>query len=266
MRLAALQFDIAWEQKQVNFSRIEIMLQWAATAGSHLCVLPEMFACGFSMNAAMLAESETGPTLSFMRDQAALHKMWICGSLPHRPSIQNRTHSGKNDSPRKPFNTLFFVGPSGECVHYHKIHPFSYAKEHLHYQAGDSWTSLEIEGTRITPFICYDLRFANEFWATTEHTDLYIVVANWPRARREHWKTLLQARAIENQAYVVGVNRVGTGGNLDYSGDSMAIDPTGQILTSAQEQETMLLVEISAETVEQTRTQFPFLPDRRRLR
>jgi predicted amidohydrolase len=115
----------------------------------------------------------------------------------------------------------------------------------------------------VSPFVCYDLRFADEFWQLAEATDVYLVPANWPEKRRLHWSTLLQARAIENQAYVVGVNRVGEGGGLMYSGDSRIVDPLGELLATASQTETILLADISATRVREVRDHFRFLPDRR---
>ena len=110
-----------------------------------------------------------------------------------------------------PSNTLLLAGPQGQLHRYRKLHPFSFAGEHEHYAAGTELLQVELLGLRCSFFICYDLRFANEFWSLAENTDLYVVVANWPARRREHWTSLLRARAIENQAYVAGVNRVGPG-------------------------------------------------------
>ena len=129
--------------------------------------------------------------------------------------------------------------------------------------AGTQLYTFEIEGLRVSPLVCYDLRFADEFWQLARQTDLFIIPANWPETRRLHWQTLLQARAIENQAYVIGCNRVGEGGGLTYSGDSRIIDPQGELLATAARTEAILLADIAVETVTQTRDRFRFLPDRR---
>jgi predicted amidohydrolase len=180
--------------------------------------------------------------------------VWLCGSMPEAPE----------GSP-KPFNALVLAGPNGKVLHrYHKIHPFSFAREHEHYATGEGHVTVDVEGLRCTLFICYDLRFADEFWGRADATDAYIVVANWPERRRRHWTTLLQARAIENQAYVVGVNRVGHGSGLDYSGDSRIIDPWGEILAAGAGGETMLLADLSPDAVRDAREKFPVLKDRRR--
>ena len=252
MLIAALQSDIAWEDPSANFERLRPWIATAATAGARLVVLPEMFSYGFSMATDRIHEPPGGESTRFLAEEAANHGLWVAGSLPERPQDADR-----------PYNTLVVAGPRGEIHRYRKIHPFTFAGEHKSYLPGESFESLTIEGVRFTLFICYDLRFADEFWATAKETDVYLVVANWPEARRHHWTGLLAARAIENQAYVVGVNRVGQGGKLRYTGDSRIVDPMGEILASAAEQETLLFAEVTAEKVQETREQLPFMPDRR---
>jgi predicted amidohydrolase len=253
MRLAALQTDIVWEQPRQNFERLEPKLAAAAAAGARLIVLPEMYACGFSMQTEHIAEAPGGPSVSFLQEQAAKLGVWLCGSVPERGS----------DSAERPANTLVLAAPDGATHRYRKRHPFTFAKEHEHYRAGEDTFTLDIEGVRTSAFICYDLRFADDFWGLATRTDLYLVIANWPRKRREHWQTLLRARAIENQAWVVGVNRVGEGGGIVYSGDSMIIDPWGEVVCAASRDETTLLADIDVERVREARTKFPVLQDRR---
>jgi predicted amidohydrolase len=252
MNVAAIQSDIAWEHPQENFERLAPLIARAARAGAQLVVLPEMFACGFSMNTATIREPADGATSRFLARMAAEHRLWICGSFPQLGPGAERPH-----------NTLLLCGPGGEAHRYHKIHPFSLAREHEHYQAGADFLTVPLHGVRVTFFICYDLRFADEFWRTARETDAYVVVANWPDRRREHWRTLLRARAIENQAYVVGVNRVGSGNGLDYAGDSAIIDPWGETLVEARKDPTILLGEIDAARVADARTKLPVIPDRR---
>ena len=160
------------------------------------------------------------------------------------------------------------AGPDGTVHRYAKVHPFTYAGEDEHFAAGDQLVTVEIGGVRCSLFVCFDLRFADEFWQLAEDTDCYLVPANWPRPRRRHWTALLQARAIENQAYVVGVNRVGEGrrrdgGPLPYAGDSMIVDPLGHVLVQAAEVETTLVAEVDPAVVADARSRFPFLRDRR---
>ena len=252
MRIAALQSDIVWENPEANFERLRPWVAAAAGAGARLLVLPEMFACGFSMATERIAEPEGGPSTRFLVEQAAEHGLWLAGSVPERaPGAQ------------RPRNTLVLAGPGGEIHRYFKIHPFTYADEHQHYDAGTETVTVAVEGLRLSLFICYDLRFADEFWGIARETDVYLVVANWPETRRRHWQALLSARAIENQAYVVGVNRVGSGGKLRYTGDSQILDPMGNVLAAGSEGETLLLADVDAETVAETRRKLPFLPDRR---
>lgn len=252
MRVAAIQHTIVWEDPTANFARLTPMLTEARDGGADLIVLPEMFACGFSMNTDAIAEDERGPTLAFLRERSAKLGCWIAGSIPIRM---------RAEQPR-PTNSLFFCGPAGEQHRYDKIHPFSYAGEHERYEAGSTRMTFEIHGVRVTPFVCYDLRFANEFWDRAHETDCYIVVANWPEKRAHHWSALLRARAIENLAWVVGVNRVGEGGGLKYSGESSIIDPTGKIVTRDSGNETTLFADVSSGRVSDTRARFPFLQDR----
>jgi predicted amidohydrolase len=146
---------------------------------------------------------------------------------------------------------------------YRKIHPFTYGGEHEKYAAGATPVTVDVEGVRCSLFVCYDLRFADEFWQCAAGTDLYVVPANWPEARREHWRTLLRARAIENQAYLIGCNRVGKAGKLNHLGDSVILDPLGRPLCEASVGETVLLAEADAGEVARVRKEFPFLQDRR---
>lgn len=252
MRVAAIQHDIAWEDGAATRSGLEPHLRAAAGAGARFAVLPEMFPTGFSMEPGRIAEPEGGPSTDFLRTQAADLGLWLAGSVPIRP-----------DSGGRPVNRFLLAGPGGELHHYDKIHPFTYSGEHEHYAAGTRRITVDVEGVRVTPFVCYDLRFADEFWAEAPGTDCYVVVANWPAARRAHWQALLVARAIENQAYVVGVNRVGEGGGLDYAGDSRIIDPLGEILAGGAGAETILLADVDPDVVTATRSRFPFLGDRR---
>ncbi len=252
MRIAALQSDTVWEDPQANFKRLRPWIATAASAGARLLLLPEMYSYGFSMATERISEPPGGESTQFLLDEAARHGLWIGGSLPER-----------QDGAPKPHNTLVLASPEGTIHRYRKIHPFTHAGEHESYQAGDAFETVEIDGVRFTLFICYDLRFADEFWATTETTDVYLVAANWPERRAQHWVSLLIARAIENQAYVVGVNRVGEGGGLRYSGDSRILDPLGVMLAAGAEQETLLIADVDAETVRNIRQKLPFLADRR---
>lgn len=247
-----MQHDIAWEDRDANLARLAGMVDAVAGDGAEVVVLAEMFATGFSMDADRVAEGPEGPSTGFLVDAAARNHAWVCGSIALRTDP---------DGPAS--NVLTVAGPAGELVRYAKVHPFTYSGEHEHYRAGDALVTVPIGTLRCTLFVCYDLRFADEFWASAHHTDCYLVVANWPAARREHWTTLLRARAIENQAWVVGVNRVGAGGGQDYAGDSCIIDPWGTPVATAGAGEEVIAADVDPAAVADARARFPVLADRR---
>ena len=252
MKIALFQSDIVWEDPEANFARVEPQIKAAAAAGARLILLPEMFACGFSMNTAAIQEPHDGPTATFLRRCAKEYELWVGASFPMlRPGAE------------RPTNHFLLGGPDAQSHSYDKIHPFSFAKEDHFYEAGKEFVHVESEGVRMTLFTCYDLRFADEFWATADKTDAYLLVANWPDKRREHWRTLLRARAIENQAYMVAVNRVGKASGLSYCGDSVVLDPWGAALCEANKDEILLLADIDATRVQDARTKFPIYGDRR---
>ena len=253
MRVAGIQHDIVWEDRDTNLARLAPMIAGAAADGARLIVLTEMFSTGFSMAVERVAEPPDGPSASFLVEQARAHGVWICGSLPERP-----------DAGERPFNQLVLAAPDGTTHRYAKIHPFGYGAEPEHYAAGDAFLTVDVEGVRCSFFVCYDLRFADEFWPLASETDCYVIPANWPRQRAAHWKALLPARAIENQAYVVGVNRVGTGDGLTYVGDSVILDPLGEVVAAATgDAECVVAGEVDAERVRAVRERYPFLRDRR---
>ncbi len=252
LRVAGIQHDTIWNDPAANFAHLAPMIAGAAASGADLVVLTEFYSTGFAQAIAAAAEDPDGPSTRFLAGQAAEHGVWVCGSLPERTAGFER-----------PTNRFVLAGPGGQLHRYSKIHPFSYAGEHEHFDAGADFLTVEVNGVRVTPFVCYDLRFGDEFWVNGPSTDLFVVVANWPEGRRLHWQALLQARAIENQTYVIGVNRVGTGGGLDYSGDSRIVDPLGELLATAARAETVISANVSAETVRAVRARFPFLADRR---
>ncbi len=252
MKVALVQHDVVWEDAIATCAHVEPMVAAAAGAGARLVVLTEMFSTGFTMAPERLAEPVDGPSATFLREQSATNEVWICASIP--TAAPERA---------KPVNRLVLAAPDGTTYHYDKIHPFSYGGEPDHYDAGSTFLTVDIEGLRTSFFVCYDLRFADEFWQLAEQTDCYVVPANWPESRRLHWQTLLQARAIENQAYVIGVNRVGDGGGLSYCGDSRIVDPVGEIIAAGARTEAVLVAEVDASLVRNTRDRFRFLPDRR---
>ncbi len=256
LRVAAIQHDIVWHDRCANFGRLAPMVAGAAAGGADLVLVTETFSTGFSFDTPGIGEPEGGPSSQFLAEQASTHGIWVGGSCP-----EIAPEASPDD--QRPSNVFVLAGPDGTTHRYRKIHPFSHAGEERYVRAGTEFVTVEIAGVRLSLFVCYDLRFADEFWALAPSTDAYLVVANWPQKRRLHWSTLLRARAIENQAYVVGVNRVGSGGSLDYSGDSAIIDPLGEILASGAGGETVLFADLDADHVASTRDHFRFLQDRR---
>lgn len=252
MKIAAIQHDIVWADRDANFQHLTPLIETAAHNGAQFVLLSEMFSTGFVVDDDSIAENEGGPSSQFLHSLASRLNITIAGSCPERT----------DDDPR-PFNSLVVAHPDGAATRYRKIHPFTYGNEHLHFRPGSAHTSALINGVRTSLSVCYDLRFADEYWTQAHTTDLFIVPANWPESRREHWMALLRARAIENQCYVVGCNRVGDGGKLHYSGDSMIIDPLGNVLAHADDSESIIYADVDAAEVARVRNQFPFMQDRR---
>ena len=255
MQVALIQHDIAWQDAAATTARLAPVVARAAAAGAQLVVLTEMFATGFSMDTERIAEPRGGPTERWLVEQATVNETWLVGSI---------AQWDPTDPAGRAVNVAVLVGPGGQTHRYEKMHPFTYAGEHERFRAGDKPLTVDIDGVRTSIFVCYDLRFADDFWALAPETDCYVVVANWPAARREHWRTLLRARAIENQAYVVGANRVGSvpGGSdrpLEHAGDSVIIDPLGRVLVEDAHVETTL---VDPAQVTDVRRRVPFLADR----
>ncbi len=252
MRVAGIQHDITWENPTATIKSVAPMVAAAAAGGARLIVLSEMYSSGFSMAPERVAEAPEGQSATFLVESAAKHDAWMCASIPTAdPAIE------------RPVNRMVVASPEGIAGTYDKIHPFTLGNEHNHYSAGKAPLTLDVEGVRTTFFICYDLRFADHFWNLASDTDLYVVAANWPAKRRLHWQALLQARAIENLTYVLGVNRVGPdGNNMGHAGDSVLHSPLGETLASAAEIETVMFGEVDPATVDEVRTRFGFLNDR----
>jgi predicted amidohydrolase len=260
VKIGVVQHDIVWEDRAANLARLAPQVARAAAAGAELVLLSETFSTGFSMTPG-IGEPEGGPSSGFLREQAAEHGVWVAGSCPEIAADVGGAGGG---TPALPFNSFVLAGPDGTVHRYRKLHPFTHGGEHERFRAGEGPLTVEIGGLRITPFICYDLRFADVFWRAAPTTDVYLVTANWPAARRLHWQTLLQARAIENQAYVVGCNRVGVAGDgTEHAGDSRIVSPMGELLATAAGVETIVLADVDAAEVAATRDRLRFLPDRR---
>lgn len=258
LRIAAIQHDIVWMDQQANYDRLAPMIAGAAAAGAGLVLLTETFSTGFGFRddgeAELRAEPEGGASAQFLESMAAEHGIWVGGT-----ALEIAAGSAET----RPSNTFILAGADGVTHRYRKIHPFTYSGEERVVAPGTDFVTVDINGVSVTLFVCYDLRFADEFWQLAHDTDVYLVPANWPERRRAHWISLLQARAIENQAYVVGVNRVGVGGGQAYCGDSQIIDPLGELLATASRNETVIWADVSAAHVAQVRERFRFLQDRR---
>ena len=250
MRVAGVQFDIEWEEPEENFRRAAPLLERAAGAGARLVALPEMFNTGFSMNAAE-ASGHAAATRAWLAEQAMRLQVHLIGGY------------AEPGAPR-PKNALSLMGPDGkELLHYQKMHPFSLAGENQHFSGGTQVATATIEGVRVTPVICYDLRFPELFRSVVDKSDLFVVIANWPEKRRHAWSTLLMARAIENQCFVLGVNRVGDVRGEPHSGDSALLDPFGLPRATASQEATIVVGEVDPAEVARVRERFPFLKDRR---
>ncbi|MDH7570814.1 MAG: carbon-nitrogen family hydrolase [Armatimonadota bacterium] len=253
MKVYACQLDIAWEDKRANHRRTWELLEAAAPEPGSLVVLPEMFATGFSMNVAGIAESAEGETHRFLAQTAQTLGVYLLAGVV-RPAPEGR---GGNEA-------VLFDPAGREAARYRKIHPFTYGGETDHYAPGLDLVTFSWEGMTVAPFICYDLRFPEVFRAAARAgAQLFTVIANWPAAREAHWSTLLRARAIENQAYVVGVNRCGRDPGLVYSGHSMVVDPRGEVLADAGTGEQVIVSDLDVDALHRYRRAFPALADAR---
>lgn len=252
LKLALIQTKLHWENPSANRAHFDQLLesQRPQMLEADLILLPEMFSTGFSMQPSALAEKPKGPSFLWMQEKAQAYNSAIAGSL-------------MIEEGGKYYNRLFFVYPDGHSLTYNKRHLFTLAGEEKVYTAGQQKVILEYKGWRINPQICYDLRFP--VWCRNDNDfDLQFFVANWPERRAEAWSTLLKARAIENQAYVVGVNRIGDDGNGVYhSGHSAAHDALGEKISQTEaHQESVELVELHHGDLQKIRTKLSFLKDR----
>ena len=247
LAVALVQANLAQGEVEQNLSNIELLL--ADTPAVDLIVLPEMFNTGFSMDSRANSEVEDGPTTKWMLRIAQQLNAVVCGSL----SIK----AGDNDFR----NRLLWVTPLGEVQHYDKRHLFRMAGEDKRFTAGNKQLQVELHGWKIRPLICYDLRFP--VWSRdSQHTDLLLYVACWPEVRAQAWNTLLAARAIENQCYVVGVNRVGADHNNYYhSGDTQALDYLGNRLVYTRDQENVVITKLKLDELHNFKSKFPAYMD-----
>jgi predicted amidohydrolase len=248
LRISLVQFEVVWENPLANKLKLESLL--APLKGqSDLILLPEMFTTGFSMNVRELSESMEGDTVKWMRELANKSGSALAGSLV----IEEDHHY---------YNRYLFVTPSGEINYYDKKHLFSMGAENQYFNPGNKRVIVDYSGWRIALFVCYDLRFP--VWCRSiKDADLMLFTANWPDARKIVWQTLIKARAIENQLYVAGVNRIGKdGAGINYSGDSLIIDPKGNVLCDlAGPRELVATTTISLQELNGFRDKFPLFRD-----
>lgn len=248
MKISLIQSDILWENKPGNFEKLRSQIS-SSKIVTDIIVLPEMFNTGFSMNVEMLAEGQVSPTSLWMKSLAEEFDAGICGSFIIR---QNSSY----------YNRWTFVSPDGAEYHYDKRHLFSPGGEDVLFSPGKARIVFEFRGLRIAPQVCYDLRFP--VWSRNRGDyDIIINSASWPQKRKSVWLTLLKARAIENQCFVAGVNRIGVDGNgISHSGDSVLFGPKGEtILRAIGKREIVLSADISAEYLREFRRKFPVWKD-----
>jgi omega-amidase len=259
LRISIIQTSVIWEDKAANLDMLQKKIA-GIPENPRLIVLPEMFSTGFTMNRESLAESMDGPTIAWMKKTAAEKMAIITGSMIAKEDFEGITRY---------YNRLIWMMPNGEYGFYDKRHLFAYGKEDQHFSPGNKRLVAQVNGWKVNLQICYDLRFpvwlrqskSNSTEVKPEY-DLLVVVANWPSSRSLAWRTLLQARAIENQCFVVGVNRTGKDGKeLDYAGESMIIGPLGEIIRNLGSEEEIFSQELDHSHLEEVRSKFPFWRD-----
>ena len=246
MRVCLVQFDIVWNRPSVNLLRLEELLK--GVDGVDAVVMPEMFSTGFVTDVSQLSDDAAERSLNWMRRQAALKGATLLGSMPVK-------EAGRY------YNRLYVVRPDGSSEYYDKRHLFSYGGEQRHYAPGQERVVVELGGLRCLLQVCYDLRFP-VFSRNRCDYDAIVYVANWPTSRLEVWRTLLKARAIENQCYVVGVNRCGRDPLCEYAGSSAAIDAYGRVMAEAgTDSQEVFTVDLPLEPLQAFRRKFPVLAD-----
>lgn len=250
MRAHLVQLDCQWEDKRANYARVDRLLGGVTVQPHDLIVLPEMFDTGFSFRLDVTAD-ETGETRRYVAELARTRRAYVYAGFTMRRA------DGKG------LNRAWICDPQGDVVcEYDKLHPFSFGRESEHFVGGERIALCEWKAPggalNVCPAVCYDLRFPELFrHGLAAGAELFVIGANWPSARAAHWRSLLMARAIENQAFVLGVNRAGADPHLGYSGGSLAVSPTGEILADAGDQECVATVEIDIESLREWRQVFP---------
>ena len=253
LSFSLIQTDLFWEDKAANLDMLAKKIR-GIEEYTEVVILPEMFSTGFSMRPTEFAETMDGPTIEWMKQLSAERKVIIVGSLIIKEEMSK-------EGPQF-YNRLIWVLPNGELGYYDKRHLFAFAGEDQHYTAGIKRLIASVKGWKINLQVCYDLRFP--VWARQqgEEYDVLLYVANWPEKRNHAWKTLLTARAIENQCYAIGVNRVGIdGNNIAHSGDSLIVGPLGEVLYHCAHKEDVFTITLQKEELTTARNQFPFWKD-----
>ena len=250
MRLGLAQMDIVWENPLANMDKCQHFINLAAHNKVELILFPEMVLTGFTMNIDNLILSEE-EIINWFKDKAIKNNI----NIGFGYAIKEGTKGSNKFAIVSKANVLL--------ANYSKIHPFSYGGEDKKYYAGEEICFCNIQGTKITPFICYDLRFPEIFQIASKTSKLITIAANWPSSRQEHWLTLLKARAIENQCFIAGINRVGIGDEMEYSGGSVIISPLGEILNEVNNKEELIVKDIDFTLVNELRDSFSLKEDRR---
>jgi len=247
LRVALGEYDTGWQEPGLSLARATDVVAGAARLHARLIVLPEMCTTGFTMDAERWAEPVDGPGPEALAALARTHGVWIVAGLALH-----------EEPPPRAVNAAVLFDPTGAVGSiYRKQRLFAYGGEHEHYVAGDAPVTPTVEGVRLGLFVCYDLRFPELFRAVAPDIDAAIVIANWPERRRAHWDVLTRARAIENQCYLVAVNRTGLGGDTTYDGGSVAFDPWGESVGIGMPR----VVDIDPARVHRVRSRYPFLRD-----
>ncbi len=251
MQIIAVQLDMAWEDKDANHDRVRELLAGVSIRPGALVILPEMYETGFSMDVDKTAQTDERAGEVLLRELAARYDAAVMGGV----AAPAEGGTSRNEC-------VAFAPDGTELVRYQKMQPFTLSGEDTRYPAGNSHSVFSWQGVRIAPFVCYDLRFPEIFRpAVVDGAELITVIACWPAVRSEHWVRLLQARAIENLAPVVGVNRCGEEPNLTFDGRSCAFDHLGNTLFEADAQEQVVVTEIDIDEARRWRGKFPALRD-----
>jgi omega-amidase len=253
MKVACIQYNIVWENQEKNFLLVERLVKELIKKKPQLVLLPELFSTGVTLNSIRFEEDINGKTCTFLSGLAKKFKIYVLGSFVEK------------QMKKKPKNSVVVFNPEGKLIcKYQKNHVFTYGGENRSYSDGEGITNFRIGKFLITPLICYDLRFPEIFRKAIDNgTNIFVIPANWPNPRKEHWITLLKARAIENQSYIIGINRVGNSPTLSFFGNSLIVSPKGDIINQAGSKEQVIISDLDIEEVTNFRSIFPTLRDRK---